>query len=363
MRQIVRSAGLLSLFLLNLTTLSAEPLVRGFFIEKLPEKVAGKELAPGKGLVLAHVFNSGSSTIKTGSYQVGVEIENSGKKKMFVLKPAESISAGGLKTFRMAVPVSGSEKTTGQFRVFSKINGNTVWSDKYSFLQGVHIDGNKKITTLYTEAPAEPSSIKPAREVPFENEKTARKAAELEKAAGLTAPVKTASSKTAREKTSGATKDSAKNTAKKSEKSTVSQVVKVETVPVAAVKPAKAENVAKNNKPGKAESKESKEPREVKETKIAAAPAPAVEEAPVQRPRNIDLSEFKKLRTIDEELIIYVIKEGDSIKSVAEKYYGSASKERAIADLNFIEKASSVKVGEEIIVDVRPLSKSGKSNS
>jgi len=88
-----------------------------------------------------------------------------------------------------------------------------------------------------------------------------------------------------------------------------------------------------------------------------------VEEAPVERPRNIDLSEFKKLRTIDEELIIYVIKEGDSLKSVAEKYYGSASKERAIADLNFIEKSSSVKVGEEIIVDVRPLNKSGKSNS
>lgn len=59
MRQTVRSAGLLSLFLLNLTTLPAEPLVRGFFIEKLPEKTAGKELAPGKGLVLAHVFNSG----------------------------------------------------------------------------------------------------------------------------------------------------------------------------------------------------------------------------------------------------------------------------------------------------------------
>jgi len=88
-----------------------------------------------------------------------------------------------------------------------------------------------------------------------------------------------------------------------------------------------------------------------------------VEEAPAERARNIDLSEFKKLRTIDEELIIYVIKEGDSLKSVAEKYYGNASKERAIADLNFIEKASSVKVGEEIIVDVRPLNKSGKSNS
>jgi len=129
MRQTVRSAGLLSLFLLNLTTLPAEPLVRGFFIEKLPEKTAGKELAPGKGLVLAHVFNSGNSAINSGSYQVGVEIENAGKKKTFVLNPKETITAGGLKTFRMAVPVSKTDKTSGQFRVFSKINGNMIWSD------------------------------------------------------------------------------------------------------------------------------------------------------------------------------------------------------------------------------------------
>lgn len=360
MRQTVRSAGLLSLFLLNLTTLPAEPLVRGFFIEKLPEKTAGKELAPGKGLVLAHVFNSGNSAINSGSYQVGVEIEIAGKKKTFVLNPKETITAGGLKTFRMAVPVSKADKTSGQFRVFSKINGNMVWSDRYSFLQGVLTDGDNKITTLYTEAPMDPSMVRPPREVPFENEKTARKAAELEKAAmnmkqGKAVSVKQAARPVSVKTSSApAMKEAAKAPVEKLAAKT-EKAEKAEKT-LKAAKPEKAEKLEKTEKVAKVEKKP-----EVKEAKVAAAPV--VEEAPAERPRNIDLSEFKKLRTIDEELIIYVIKEGDSLKSVAEKYYGSASKERAIADLNFIEKSSSVKVGEEIIVDVRPLNKSGKSNS
>ncbi len=358
MRQTVRSAGLLSLFLLNLTTLPAEPLVRGFFIEKLPEKTAGKELAPGKGLVLAHVFNSGNSAINSGSYQVGVEIESAGKKKTFVLNPRETITAGGLKTFRMAVPVSKADKASGQFRVFSKINGNMVWSDRYSFLQGVLTDGDNKITTLYTEAPMDPSMIRPPREVPFENEKTARKAAELEKAAMNMKQGKAVSVKQSAAKPVGkpVVKAVTASAVKEVAQAPVEKLAAKTEKTLKAAKPEKVEKLEKVEKPAKVEKKP-----EVKETKVAAAPV--AEEAPAERPRNIDLSEFKKLRTIDEELIIYVIKEGDSLKSVAEKYYGNASKERAIADLNFIEKASSVKVGEEIIVDVRPLNKSGKSNS
>ncbi|HNX75643.1 MAG TPA: LysM domain-containing protein [Candidatus Rifleibacterium sp.] len=353
MRQTARSAGLLSLFLLNLTTLSAEPLVRGFFIEKLPEKVASKELAPDKSLVLAHVFNSSSQAMNSGTYQVGVEIENAGRKKTFVLKPQENISAGGLKTFRMAVPVSAVEKTSGQFRVFSKLKGNVVWSDKYSFLQGVLTDGDKKITTLYTEALPEPSSIKPPREVPFENEKSARKAAELERSVKSTSTKVAAVSKVARNATTNVTPVKLADAAKATTTVRPAEKVTVDTKQKKAEQPVKTEKIAKVEKA----------PAKEVETKVAAAPAPVAAEEAVQRPRNIDPAEFKKLRTIDEELIIYVVKEGDSLKSVAEKYYGSATKERAIADLNFIEKSSSVKVGEEIIVDVRPLNKSGKSNS
>lgn len=294
MRQTVRSAGLLSLFLLNLTNLSAEPLIRGFFIEKLPEQVASKEPATGKSLVLAHVFNPGGAVIKPGNYQVGVEIENSGKKRSFALKPQDSIDSGALKTFRMAIPLSAAEKKTGYFRVFSKIDDKIVWSDKYSFLQGVFADGKKKVTTLYTEALPEADSIKPPREIPFEDERSAKKAAALEKSV---APLTIASK-----------------------------------APAA---------VTKKTSAGPEVSKK----------------ADKIEEVPAPKARNIDPSEFKKLRTIDEELVIYVIKDGDSLKSIAEKYYGSAAKERTIADLNFIEKPSAVKVGEEIIIDVKPLGK------
>lgn len=292
MRQTVRSAGLLSLFLLNLTTLSAAPLLRGYFIGQLPQS-STQRLPQGKGLVLAHVFNDGEETIKSGDYQIGVEIESAGKKRSYALKPVDAIAGGALKTFRMAIPVSEGDKKTASFRVFSKISGATIWSDKYSFLQGIQTDGQNKITTLYTEAPPEPSAVQPPKEIPFENEKTAKKVAALEKSV-----------------------KSVGNAAAKT-----SQVVKTPTATV----------------------------------KSSIEPAITT--------RQIDMSEFKKLRTIDEELVIYVIKQGDTLKSIAEKYYGQAAKERAIADLNFIEKPSSIKVGEEIIVDVKPLGKSEQVTS
>jgi nucleoid-associated protein YgaU len=161
-------------------------------------------------------------------------------------------------------------------------------------LQGVHSSGDNQITTLYTEAPPEPGSIRPPEEIRFENEVVKKQSTkEVSKV-----------SKTV-EKT--AEKDN------KTQKSSAP-------VKVAATNPVEHK---------------------------ASAPA-----------RVIDPSEFKKLRTIDEELVIYVIKEGDTLKSIAEKYYGMPTKERTIADLNFIENPSSVKVGEEIIVDVKPLGKS-----
>ena len=73
-----------------------------------------------------------------------------------------------------------------------------------------------------------------------------------------------------------------------------------------------------------------------------------------------DPSEFKTLRTIDEELVIYIVKKDDTIRTISQKYYGKPEKEKAIADFNFIEHGSSLKPGEEIIVDVLPL-KIGKA--
>ena len=72
------------------------------------------------------------------------------------------------------------------------------------------------------------------------------------------------------------------------------------------------------------------------------AKAPKVSRPAKKRPapRPIDQSAFKTLRTIDEELVIYVIKKGDTLKSIAQQYYQNPSKDRVIADLNFIENPS-----------------------
>lgn len=291
MRQTVKFAGLLSLFLLSQLTLSAEPLVRGFFIEKLPAKAASEKLAPGRSLVLAHVFNLGNEQMKAGDYQIGVELEVGGKKRTFAIKPQSNIDAGELKTFRMAVPVTDAEKSSGNFRVFSKSADKPVWSERVSFLQGFHAaEDDRGIRTLYTEAPPAPESVTPPSEVPFEDERTAKQIAKQEKQTQKKFP----------------------------------QTVKVPP----AVKP-----VTPKAPPASTTAAKSSEP-------------PA---------RRINSSEFKTLRTIDEELVIYVIKEGDTLKSIAEKYYGQSSRERTIADLNFIQNPSSVRVGEEIIVDVKPI--------
>jgi nucleoid-associated protein YgaU len=230
---------------------------------------------------------------------VGVEIENAGKKSKFAVKPEKNINSGSLKTFRMAVPLAKEVKSSGSFRVFSKINDKMIWSEKYSFLQGVHSNGDNNITTLYTEAPPEPEQVVPPSEIRFEGEK------------------KKKSSKVDNKKTQVVAKKTNESKAK-----SVATVIKPETK---------------------------------KTTKVKAAASGKKADSSA---RKIDSSEFKTLRTIDEELVIYVIKKGDSLRSIAEKYYGNPSKERAIADLNFIENPSSVRVGEEIIIDVKPLGKS-----
>jgi len=333
MRHKIRFAGFVSLFLLNLSMLSAEPVIRGFFIEKLPEKATSKELSPDKGIVLAHIFNCENTNMDSGSYQVGVEInDKNGKKKAYIVSPSETITAGSLKTFRLAVPVADIDKNAGKFRVFGKVKGQTHWSESYSFMQGVQIEGDKKITTLYVEAPPiENYNKMPVNKV--ENHK---------------------SENIAKVQKNVPTKQIAQNEAKKALEKTLPN-----TTAVAAEKPVKTatavvSQIINNEKP---KLNELKNELKVKEKKPDNKDL-LKEDIIVNKPRDIDPNEFKKLKTIDEELIIYVIKEGDTLKSIASKYYGSATKERVIADLNFIEKTSSIKVGEEIIVDVRPLNKS-----
>ena len=360
MRQSIKAAGLASLLLLSLTDLSAEPLAKGFFVEKLPANSLSQALAPGKGLVLAHVLNQSSEAIPTGSYQVGVQIEDKGSVKTYSLSPKDSITPGALKTFRMAVPIDGVDKNTGKFRVFSRVNGITTWSAKYSFLQGIQSSKDKNgVTTLYTEAPiANEDRIVP-KEVPFETESSSVNKPKAETSTDIN------KMEIAVEKAEKSVVKAEKEVKKAENK------VKTETAKVQKTVETKKESVADASKAVSSPEKTKtaadalKEITEKKEAQAAKAKEKAKEktntavaEAKSSVNRKINPAEFKKLRTMDEELIIYVVKSGDTLKSISENYYGTASKERVIADLNFIEKSSAVRVGEEIIVEVRPLSKS-----
>lgn len=361
MRQTLKAAGLASLLLLSVTDLSAEPLVKGFFVEKLPANSQSQALAPGKGLVLAHVLNQSEEAITKGNYQIGVQIEDKGSVKTYSLTPKDSITPGALKTFRMAVPVEGVDKTTGQFRVFSRINGVTTWSEKYSFLQGIQSSTDKNgVTTLYTEAPAVDEKKIARKEVPFENNNSSVNNTVAKSISDET--TKAAAQKVAStvDKTAQKVEQKAKTEATKVKQGvaeaekTVNNAVSKANTEVASAKTNAEVKVTK----AKTAAEALKQLEEKKAADAARAAAKAKEaEAKAVASRKINPSDFKKLKTIDEELIIYVVKDGDTLKSIAENYYGTASKERTIADLNYIEKSSAVRVGEEIIVEVRPLEK------
>ncbi|NLM17246.1 MAG: LysM peptidoglycan-binding domain-containing protein [Candidatus Riflebacteria bacterium] len=341
MRLSVKAISLLGLFLTCLPVIEAEPLVKGYFLSKSAAISPSQPLEKGKGLVLAHVLNQSEQAVMPGNYEIGVEVKGEGKITTYALAPKTPIDSNVLKTFRMAVPLSESDKKNGKFRVFSKIGNKITWSEFSDFsgevarkfkdeepqkiasvpFQPVEetASGIKQVT-LYS-AP-EPFKVAPPPEIPFENKKSAQKAAKQEEKAD-----------------------------KAAEKAGLPNIVKTQSIK-APEKTAKVEPKAV----AKAETATKAEKAKVA---VVSENKPVAMEEVAKAVRNIDPNEFKKLRTIDEELVIYVIKDGDTLNSIAEKYYGSAGKARVIADLNFIERSSSVRVGEEIIVDVKPLGKRG----
>ncbi|HEY9071432.1 MAG TPA: LysM peptidoglycan-binding domain-containing protein [Candidatus Ozemobacteraceae bacterium] len=301
MRQTLRNLGLLAGLLAIGTPLAAEPVVGGYVLDRLP---GGKSaVADGKSVVLAHVFNPDQSTIRAGSFDIGVEVQGTKGVKTFVLRPTGDLAGGAMKTFRLRVPLAETSRA-GMVRVFARLGGRKIWSDA---IGGPNTATRKTsdgaaVTTLFTEAPPEPAAGTPPAEVPFENELV----------------------------TAAKPRTGAKTMTKPAVKAGLAPV----SAPAVAAKPAKP----------------------VAPTTPAAVQAPAAVTA--AKPRVINPNEFKTLRTIDEELVIYVVKAGDTLQTVAERYYGSADHVRTIADLNFIEARAAVKPGEEIIVDVRPLSDS-----
>ncbi|RCK81575.1 MAG: putative lysozyme [Candidatus Ozemobacter sibiricus] len=296
----------------------AEPVLHG---HRLPQSLPGKAgvaTPSDKGVILAHVFNGDASPLNGGAYEIGLELQGKGKPRTFVVKPTSSIGAGELRTFRLQIPKADLERYA-TFRIFTRMGGKATYSDLFS-LTG-QPTRPVEVTTLYTEAPPDPDSMVPPTEVPFEDETLG--AFEVHSPA---VPAKPAASKSGA-KPATATAASAKASA----------------TPAAPTKgPTPISGTAA--------------------TSVAATTGAAVA-APTETPaRTIGPAEFKTLRTIDEELVIYVIKKGDTLRQVAARYYGDASQERKIMELNFIDNPASVRVGEEIIVDVRPIGKTGPSS-
>lgn len=283
---------------------ASEHLIRGYHIDAALRMKAGISIAPGKSIILAQVFNADSKELCAGEYEIGVELNKSQKRQVLTVKPSQNIAPGSMQSFRIVVPAD--EASPFEYKLYAKIGESVIYSDT-AFVSGLQDRNSVQITTLFTEAPPEPAdnTIVPPKEVPFEHELSAR---------------------------------SRSTSNDKAEQATVQA------------------KQARKRKPAV-------KPEVDSESKVAEKNTEAVPTG-----RTIDPAEFKSLRTIDEELVIYVIKEGDTLKSIAKQYYGDSARERTIADLNFIEKTSAVKVGEEIIVDVKPLGKAivpkpHKSNS
>ncbi len=319
MRQTIRNLGLLAGMLSLCAPLAAEPVVGGYVLERLPG--GKKAVVDGRNIVLAHVFNQDPGALKAGRYDVGVEIQGARGVKTYVLKPSGDIAGGALRTFRLKVPMNAGGKPE-LVRAFARIDGRKVWSEPFAGSRQAAVKSpDGVVTTLYTEVAPEPGSDTPPREIPFENESVRPAAPKTAAAATQKKPATAAAPAAKAGKTAGVAPVPAK--------SGIAPVIPATPVPVSA-KPS-TDAIAKN-------------------------PAPAHAPAPAAKPRVINLNEFKTLHTIDEELVIYVVKAGDTLQSVAERYYGDAGHDRTIADLNFIEARAQVKPGEEIIVDVKPLS-------
>lgn len=323
MRQTIRNLGLLAGLLSLGAPLAAEPVVGGYVLERLP---GGKTaIVDGRNIVLAHVFNQDPGALKAGRYDVGVEVQGSKGVKTYVLKPSGDIAGGALRTFRLKVPMSASGKPE-LVRAFARIDGRKIWSEPFAGSRQAAVKSpDGVVTTLYTEVAPEPGSDAPPREIPFENEAVRPSAPKTAAAVPQKKPANVVAPASKSGRTAGVGPVPAK--------SGIAPVAPAGAVP-ASKKPSTAV-VAKNPAP-------------------ATSPAPAPEAA--TKPRVINPNEFKTLHTIDEELVIYVVKAGDTLQSVAERYYGNAGHDRTIADLNFIEARAQVKPGEEIIVDVKPLS-------
>ncbi len=311
MRQTILKLAVYTVLLTGISTVSAEPIIGGRFIEK-PASAMGT-----KPLFLAHFFNTERDSLKAGNYQIGLEMQGKNGKRIFTIKPQIDVPPGEIKTFRIQVSPNSDEKN-GAFRIFSRIGKTVQYSDTLTCKNERLSKHQFETIPLFTEAPPEPGMVKPPPEVPFEFEVSHKNGIQIpEKVGGKVNP----------------------------------KTTPVSAIPIGAI--AKEEKTQTPVPP----------PADTTPTMGGMCPRRPDGASPAgtsSKPLKADPSEFKTLRTIDEELVIYIVKKDDTIRTIAQKYYGKPDKEKSIADFNFIEHGSALKPGEEIIVDVLPL-KTGKN--
>lgn len=336
MRRLLCVGALAALFLWA-ALLAAEPIVRGHVLPA-GKALAGRQEGP---TVLVHVFNPDAHALPAASLRIGVQIAHgSGKPTSLEIPAGRDLPAAGMATWRLHIPAhlapapgtanawfaayarQGSSRFVGERRAWDNVDLEAV------------VPTGGKVEQLYTEAPAlaDPAAVVPPADIPFEHEVAGRPDPRLPVSAPHPAPAPVAKAPAGRIRVPAAGKALA---------------VAAASAPAPAAKPA--------TKPAARPTAKTVATKPATPAGTPAAVTPPVAPAAVTATPDRDPKVFKSIRTIDEELVIYVVRPGDTLAAIARRYYGDAGKEKAIADYNFIEKAGAVKVGEEIIVDVRPL--------
>ncbi|MBF0543514.1 MAG: LysM peptidoglycan-binding domain-containing protein [Candidatus Riflebacteria bacterium] len=296
MRQRVRIIALLAGLFLSGSAISAIPMLGGHFLEK------GIGLKESKPLFLAHIYNSGKEELNLKKLSLGIELNSENGKKTFEVEAKENLPPGEIRTIRINLPGPYNSKK-GTFRIFGKLNDRMYYSNLYSFSNTKLLESANSEISLYKEAPSELPSSSSSEILPDVF-------GEIDK------PIQKPSSQKAEIKEFKKGRKNSETSSAKPEKSHLNEAKKEE-------KPIDKSKIDLKN---------------LKVTK-----------------RKIDGKEFKSLRTIDEELIIYIVKPGDTLKTIAEKYYNEAKSSKVISELNFIEPDAKLRGGEEIIVEVKPL--------
>ncbi|MFZ2957123.1 MAG: LysM domain-containing protein [Candidatus Ozemobacteraceae bacterium] len=352
MRHILPKFALIAGLALSAAPLAAEPILGGHY---LPITPGGKD---GKPLFLAHVFNPDPDAIMGGNLQIGLELNGKKGRRVFTLKPTGEIPSGAIRTFRLPVSVK-SEELEGTFRLFGRVQTaasptvKTVYSESYSFDNRRPEAKAEAGVSLYTEAPPETETPTPPPDIPFEGEFSSRSVTSAGSHPPLPAPKSSGKPGSIAQNQNILLGKSAKIPAAHNAARTAAATLAVSKSPTAKTRSPSSGSVNTFAV--------SRIPAPMAAPSPAAVPASlAATGEPAEKPiahsaHLIDGAEFKSLRTIDEELIIYVVKSGDTLKSLAEQYYKDPSRDKAIADLNFIDRTGKLKAGEEIIVEVRPL--------